>query len=661
MRSSVIYGFASLVVWLSTALHAAQIVPAEAFGKIPQVSQVVLSPDGNMLAWYDESGDAPRVVMFDIAKTQYKHIVSIKHGLKFRSAHWADDETLLITASAFVDLTTPSGRRAYEMWRTMAVDVAGGAERVLLMTDGYRELATGANLIATNTTKPKSVIMATREYSFTAADPTMATRLHDPHAESGWLSEVFEVDTRTGKGKVLEIGTPFTLNWIVNKQGEVVARSEWDAQSKAYRVLSKQGGSWREVFRQEGPPLDLKGLTRDESAIVAGARNSAGREILETLPLDGTAIQVLFEDPAYDVTSVTYDSITHAPVGVDVGGLERTFHWFDKEAERRFRSVAAAFPGKRVRVGGHSVNNERVLASVEGPSSPEIYYIVDFQNHKADIVGEAYPALAGIALGEVRSLSYKARDGASVPAYLTIPAGSNGKDLPLVVLPHGGPQASDSDNFDWWPQFLAARGYAVLQPQFRGSTGFGAAWTKAGQRQWGGLMQDDVTDGVKALIDQGIADSHRVAIVGASYGGYAALAGAAFTPDIYRCAVSVNGVSDLPAMLGYLSTHAGAESDSVIYWKENIGSAFDANTIDKSPARAAQQVKIPVLLIHSSEDTVVPIAQSETMNRALVESGKTVSFVKLPGDDHWLSRSDTRVRVLKEIDGFLDKCLRNPH
>ncbi len=170
-----------------------------------------------------------------------------------------------------------------------------------------------------------------------------------------------------------------------------------------------------------------------------------------------------------------------------------------------------------------------------------------------------------------------------------------------------------------------------------------------------------MTDGVKALIDQGIADSHRVAIVGASYGGYAALAGAAFTPDIYRCAVSVNGVSDLPAMLGYLSTHAGAESDSVIYWKENIGSAFDANTIDKSPARAAQQVKIPVLLIHSSEDTVVPIAQSETMNRALVESGKTVSFVKLPGDDHWLSRSDTRVRVLKEIDGFLDKCLRNPH
>jgi pimeloyl-ACP methyl ester carboxylesterase len=659
MRSAMVCGFSCLFIWLALPAQGAEIVPAEAFGKLPQVSHVDLSPNGNMLAWYDESTDAPRVVMFDIAKAQYTHIVLIKPGLKFRSLGWADNETLLFTVSTYLELQTGSGG-AYEIWRTMAIDAGGGAERILLMTEGNRTRVTSAELIAAHTTKPKTVIMSTMDYSATDSKRETGTNIHNARTDSGWRSEIFEVDTRTGKGTILEVGTPFTVDWIVNKEGAVVARGDWDAQSKVYRLLAKQGRGWRELSSQVGSQLELRGLTRDESAIFVVAPNSLGREILETLPLDGAAMQVLFEDPVHGVVGVTHDWLTHVPLGVIMTGPEHTIHWIDKDAEQRFRSIAAAFPGKRVRVEAHSENGERVLAWVGGPSNPPIYYIVDFKTHKADIVGEAYPALAGVALGQVRFLNYKARDGESVPAYLTIPAGSSGKNLALVVLPHGGPRASDSYDFDWWPQFLTARGYAVLQPQFRGSTGFGDAWTKAGHRQWGGIMQDDVTDGVKALIDQGIADPHRVAIVGASYGGYAALAGAAFTPDIYRCAVSVNGVSDLPDMFSYLTSRTGHDSDAVLYWKEEIGSTFDTNVIDKSPARAARQVRIPVLLLHSSEDTVVPIAQSETMNRALTESGKTVTFVKLPGEDHWLSHSDTRVRVLKEIDGFLDKCLRKP-
>src|SRR5262249_29699108 len=152
-----------------------------------------------------------------------------------------------------------------------------------------------------------------------------------------------------------------------------------------------------------------------------------------------------------------------------------------------------------VTVYGRSANGQRAVARVEGPAHPPVYYLVDFAAHKADIVGEEYPALANVPLGEVRAITYKARDGTLIPGYLTLPPGASDKNLPLIVLPHGGPEARDDYRFDWLAQFIAVRGYAVLQPQFRGSTGFGEAFRRAGYRQWGGLMQDDVSDGVRAL------------------------------------------------------------------------------------------------------------------------------------------------------------------
>ena len=256
------------------------------------------------------------------------------------------------------------------------------------------------------------------------------------------------------------------------------------------------------------------------------------------------------------------------------------------------------------------------------------------------------------------AITYTARDGTSIPAFQTLPPGSSGKNLPLVVLPHGGPHRHDHYGFDWLAQFLATRGYAVLQPQFRGSTGYGEAFRKAGEHQWGGLMQDDITDGVKALLDKGVADPHRICIVGVSYGGYAALAGAAFTPDLYVCAASIGGIADLPALLAYVEHQTGEESDAVASSKTSIGSRYDANVIARSPIHATAAIKVPILLIHGIDDTVVPIAQSESMARALHAAGKKATLLKLSGEDHWLSRSDTRVRVLKELDAFLGTYLQ---
>ena len=257
-------------------------------------------------------------------------------------------------------------------------------------------------------------------------------------------------------------------------------------------------------------------------------------------------------------------------------------------------------------------------------------------------------------------IHYPARDGTSIPAYLTLPPGGASKNLPVVVLPHGGPHWRDTASFDYIVQFLATRGYAVLQPQFRGSTGFGDAYVKAGYRQWGGLMQDDVTDGVRHLIADGTADPKRICIAGLSYGGYAALAGAAFTPDLYACAASIGGVSDLPTLLSEAKRPFGSDTDAVASDEERIGKTYDPNVIAKSPARSAATVTAPVLLLHGVDDSVVPIAQSERMARALEKAGRPVKFVKLAGEDHWLSRGDTRLQVLKELDAFLAPFLSQP-
>jgi len=658
--------FAACCVLASTILapviasHAAEAPPAEAFGALPAVDEVTLSPDGKLLAWSEPGAKAPIVAVYDLDAHAKRRGMSLEPNMKMRSLVWADNETLLITISVFATYGERNAADHYEVFRTFAYDLTTGKASMLLMDGGARALVTGASLLSWRTPKPKTVIMSSFDYSDLKARQQTGTRLNVGRKDEGWVSFVYEVDTRTGKGTSLESGTAFTDDWVVNRNGEPVARSEWNPGSKVFSVISKAGLGWKEIYRLEDQGVRrIYGLTSDEKSIVLSSMTSDGRRGLWTLPLDGSSEGApLLDDEKLDVSGVSYDRITRMPVSASLGGAEQELRWLDKDSEKRFRRVAGAFKGKRVAVYGRSEDGQRVLAHVDAPSSPPVYYFVDFSKGTADTVGEAYPALIDVKLGEVRSISYAARDGAMVPAYLTIPPGSDGKNLPLVVLPHGGPEARDDYAFDWWAQFLAVRGYAVLQPQFRGSTGFGAAWAAAGRRQWGGLMQDDVTDGVKAMIAQGVADSARICIVGASYGGYAALAGAAFTPDLYRCAVSVNGVSSLPAMLGYQKEHSGAESDSLAYWRDHIGGSTDKQVVEKSPVNAAAQFRVPVMIMHAVNDTVVPESQSKAMVRELEKLKKPVTFVSLAGEDHWLSQSATRTQMLKELDKFLSTNLR---
>jgi dipeptidyl aminopeptidase/acylaminoacyl peptidase len=284
-----------------------------------------------------------------------------------------------------------------------------------------------------------------------------------------------------------------------------------------------------------------------------------------------------------------------------------------------------------------------VLAQVQGPALAPTYYLVDYKTHRADIAAEEYPLLAGVELATPQETPYAARDGTQIPAYLTRPPNLNGP-LPLVVLPHDGPAGRDYRLFNWMVQFLVSRGYAVLQPQYRGSSGFGDAWLRAGFRQWGGLMQDDVTDGVEAMIKLGIADPQRVCVIGFGYGGYVALAGAAFTPNLYRCAVSIGGIADIGELVRDSKPKAfRAIASNELRIKERIGVEGDANLARRSPINAAKNIHIPLLLLDGTGDTEERKRQSERMANAMHEAGRPVE----------LSQFRTHNEMLREIEDFL--------
>jgi dipeptidyl aminopeptidase/acylaminoacyl peptidase len=372
----------------------------------------------------------------------------------------------------------------------------------------------------------------------------------------------------------------------------------------------------------------------------------------------------LVERAGYDIEQPLYDPWTHLVVGAAWNEDEQEQHFFEPDLQSAYERAAAAFGAQfMVELVTWSRDRRRFVIYAERGLDGGGYYIFTLANNAIVRLGMLYPAIAEAPFGERQAITYPARDGQRIPAYLTLPEGEQ-RNLPLVLLVHGGPHGSrDTLEFDWIASFLASRGYAVVQPNYRGSDGYGAAWKRAGYRQWGGLMQTDVEDAVAALVRANIADPARVCIVGASYGGYAALAGATLTPERYACAASVNGVSDLMQMITTESLQTGRNSMSSDYWRLSIGDrSEDRGRIrEASPVNLTERVRAPILLIHGVDDTVVPISQSERMHDRLRAAGKNVRFVRLTGDDHWLSDAGTRIQMLREIESFLAAHLAAPN
>jgi dipeptidyl aminopeptidase/acylaminoacyl peptidase len=634
----------------------------KAFSHTPGFTEVALSPDGTMLAMDEPAPPDYRIIVIRIKDGQRLRAVAVDGNNKLRSLYWADDKTVLMDISVAMHVVADSkARENWEVRRTFAIDLDGDKPRMLLMdSDWDRSGVTGATLQAIDIGKPGKILMSTLDWSATRQRMQTGTKLHDDRRDTGWSHNLYEVDLATGRGREIATGTSYTSDWVVGLDGTPVARSEWNGELDQYSVLGREGDAWNRIFAlSDGEEPWLAGMTADGRSVVMIGENGTDRSKAWGLPLDGSPAAVLYEDPEGDVVNVITDPRTRVVVAYLISGGETDVYYVDEKRRNQAKSMSRTFAGKEVTAIDRSRSGRRILVRAGTPAEPPIVYLVDFDRGAADIVGEAYPELVGVALGKVRAFSYPARDGTSIPAFLTLPPGvEEAKNLPLVVMPHGGPHSHDSSDFDWFSQFLASRGYAVLQPQFRGSTGYGKAHREAGRHQWGGLMQDDVTDGSAYLVKTGAVDPRRICIVGASYGGYSALAGAAFTPDLYACAISINGVSDLPKVLADRERRYGSQSDLVDSWREHIGAPTDPQVIARSPARAAANVRAPVLLLHGTQDTVVPILQSEVMDSALTAAGKPHKFVRLDGEDHWLSRASTREQVLTEVERFLATNLK---
>jgi dipeptidyl aminopeptidase/acylaminoacyl peptidase len=361
-------------------------------------------------------------------------------------------------------------------------------------------------------------------------------------------------------------------------------------------------------------------------------------------PLDnGSAFQRVIED---------------RKTGRIIGGVRNLddshYVFFDAELQAHWNAVLRTFPEERVDLISHSDDFTKIIVRVFGAKDGFVYALFDWYTHQSQILGPVY---RDVVPAPVRSISYRAADGLTIPGFLTLPRGAAEKSLPLIVMPHGGPAAADTLGFDWWAQALAAQGYAVLQPNYRGST-VTSRFVAAGFGEWGRKMQTDLSDGVRYLEHEGIIDPKRVCIVGASYGGYAALAGASLDSGVYRCAVSVAGISDIKRFLKWTDNTIGHDNNrSQRYWDRFMGVSGpnDPALKEISPIDHVSGVSGPILLIHGRDDTVVPFEQSDVMADALKHAGKSVELIALKHEDHWLSRSATRQQMLNATVAFLKK------
>jgi dipeptidyl aminopeptidase/acylaminoacyl peptidase len=447
---------------------------------------------------------------------------------------------------------------------------------------------------------------------------------------------------------------------VMGPDGRAVAIPDRDRDTGRWWVNAKDRVGLRQIWSGNGYMIDtpaLLGFGRTNESILISVPGSSQDEIYEVPLAGGEPERLYFGD--YGQPGPMYHPLDGRLLGFSfLGETQWEYVFLDQQAGRAWASVQQAFPNTLLSMVSATPDFMSLVVRTDGGQDAGTFHLVDLNSGRAVRIGSAYPAVPAASIGEVRWINYRAADGMTIPAYLTLPAGREARDLPLIVMPHGGPQARDMPGFDYWTQLLASRGYAVLQPQFRGSDGFGNAHLEAGHGQWGRAMQTDLSDGVRHLASEGLIDPQRVCIWGWSYGGYAAMAGPTIDPGVYRCAAAGAGVSDLPQMLSWSRDQTGGrDTDTMRYWKRFMGvDAHGRGSLDEvSPARMVQNVDVPILLIHGRDDSVVPYEQTEIFARALQRAGKDVEVIDISGDDHWLSTAAGRLQVFQALIPFLEE------
>lgn len=610
--------------------------PVEAYGRLPDLEDVGLSPDGTQLAFVGDQGEDRVISVVPLGGTKPSQVLRAGKA-KLRSLSWVDNTHLLIVSSTTSEPPIGVIGPTQERMQGFVYDLTGRK---------LTQLQPKTDSLALNVIlgRPKVRTVKGRVTVFFEAI-TFVDHLGEP--------SLFSYDVQSGATRQLADGERGLQGYMLDANGVEVARSFWIEGRWILRV--KIDGAWRSLPPVEAPdgPPTMMGLGPAGKAVLFVGRiegkpgwHALSLESAGWVPVNYAADGLLSDDQS----------------GLGVGVVQETDHYifrfFDPALQRAWEGILKAFPGEQVDFVSASNDRKKIVVRVFGQTTGAAYMLVDMNTGHADLIGDLYKAAPPEAVANTRSVAYTAGDGMKIPAYLTLPKGRPAKNLPLVVLPHGGPAARDELEFDWMAQALASRGYAVLQPEFRGSQGQGlsADLFRAGFGQWGRKMQTDLSDGVRFLAAQGVVDDKRVCIAGASYGGYAALAGATLDLGVYRCAVDVSGPSDMKRMVEWTLNRTTARASTLRYFDRYMGAEKlkDPTYREISPINAIDKIAIPVMIIHGRDDTVVPFEQSQRMADAMKAAGKNVEFVPLAGEDHWLSRSETRQKMLTNMVRFIE-------
>jgi len=624
--------------------------PASAFGRVPAVVEAEISPGGQQVAIL---GGTSEQRIISIATIDQPGLPVLQLGaVEATRLRWAGDEFVIASVAYW---EKADGQRSYRIERHIAVTPqAKAVSRFFdnLTTSQY--LANGQPIIGVTSASPARVLVNDLVEGL-GPQGTMNTRMKRKGVENASVRALWSIDPATGRGKVVERGDPDTRSWDVDLSGEARVRQDVDELTHRAAIFARPKGKsqWTQVWAEGAGAGSFRflGYADPDDAIYMEkdgkiVRRKLADGVEESLGEAGASMRLI------------WDTNRNSVAGIVAGSDKPTAQWLDTDVGAAHGVLTRAFKGSDVTLTGWSKDRTRFVARVASPSSPGSWYLYDRARKEVSPLGDEYPELKGAALGTTRWITYKARDGLEIPAYVTLPPGAtSGAKLPLIVLPHGGPAARDTFDFDFIVQFLATRGYAVLQPQFRGSAGFGREFREAGKGEWGGKMQTDLLDGIAVLAASGDVDPGRVCIVGSSFGGYAALAGATLNPSAYRCAASIAGISDLGQLITEEARLFGRSVAGFDELREELGVADRGKLAAMSPARHAAAVRGPVLLIHGDQDTVVLPAQSMRMASELKAAGKPYQLLILENENHYLTKSATRTQTLEALEKFLAENL----
>lgn len=617
--------FLAVLFLLPSGLVFADELPLRDFFRNAEVIAFQLSPDGKKISYRKPWESRMNLFIRDRATGRETRVTSIKDR-DLSEYHWKGNDTILYQKDIGGD----------ENFHTFAVDLKTGKERDL-------------------TPFPK-----TRSGFLDDLDRVSPTDvLIDMNKRNPGLFDVYRLNVRTGALRLEAENVGGVTEWYIDNRGEV--RGAKQSAGLNYQLLFRKSkkDNWKKIFTYEDrDTFFVVSFTPDNRNLYV--ISSVGRDkaaLVEFDPRQSKEIRILYQNPDYDISGAFYSKEKKKLILTSYSGWKRERAFFDTEWEKVYNKFLTHSPGYEFT----SIENDRAedafIFRRFKDSDPGAFYLYDRKKDEFELLGLVAPWFKGKKLASMKPVSYMARDGLKIEGYLTVPPGKEEKNLPVIVFPHGGPWARVSWRNSSEVQFLANRGYAVLEMNFRGSTGYGKHFLEAADKEWGGKMQDDITDGAQWLIQAGIADPKKICIYGGSYGGYAALAGVAFTPGLYACAVDYVGISNLFTFLKTIPP----------YWKPMIEKLYakigdpekDADMLRaRSPVFHVEKIKTPLLVVQGANDPRVNKAESDQIVEALRKRGLEVEYLVKENEGHGFQNEENRFEFYEAMERFLKKHLK---